>query len=100
MIEVELQVPADANGDSVVKVVEKVCSLHSLICVVKGTLASYPGCIHWHYKQGKQKGILEITWWESESRLWFKVAKGRTGEWIDEVLPKLKQEIEISLKET
>ena len=98
MIEVELQIPADANGDSVVKVVEQVCASNNLICVLNGTLASYPGCIHWHYRQGKQKGTLEITWWKDENRLWFKVAKGRTGDWIAEALPKLKEQIEVSLK--
>ena len=97
MIEVELQVPADAKSDSVVKVVEQVCTANNLTCALKGTLASYPGCIHWHFKKKKEKGTLEITWWESENRLWFKVANGRVGEWIDEMLPKLKMEIESSL---
>lgn len=97
MIEVELQIPADAKGDSVVKVIEQVCTANNLTCALRGTLVSYPGCIHWHYKQSKQKGILEITWWERENRLWFKVTKGRTGDWIDEVLPKLKEQIEVSL---
>ena len=45
----------------------------------KGTLASYPGCIHWHLKMGTQKGHLEITWWEAENRLCFKVAKVEWG---------------------
>jgi hypothetical protein len=97
MIEVELQVPADANSDSVVRVVKQVCDTHGLTQVLKGTLTSYPGCIHWHFKKDKEKGTLEITWWEVENRLWFKVAKGRTGDWIDEALPKLKKEIEVSL---
>jgi len=61
------------------------------------TFTDYPGCVHWHFKPDKQKGMLEITWWESENRLWFKVAKGRMGEWIDKVLPRLKEQIESSL---
>ena len=97
MIEVELQIPADAKSDSVVKVIEQVCNANGLTHMLKGTLASYPGCIHWHFKMGKQKGTLEITWWESENRLWFKVTKGRKANWIDEALPKLKKEIECSL---
>jgi len=100
MIEVELQIPADTKSDSVVRVVEQVCSQNDLTCVVKGPLASYPGCIHWHFKKDKRKGTLEITWWEDENRLWFKVANGRRGKWIDEALPKLKQEIEGSLNKT
>jgi len=97
MIEVELQVPADAKSDLVVTVVEQVCDAHDLTQALKGTLVSYPGCTHWHLKKDKQKGTLEITWWESENRLWFKVANGRTGKWIDEMLPKLKMEIESTL---
>ena len=97
MIEVDLQIPSGVNGEQVVKVVEQVCTANELAWARKGTLASYPGCIHWHFKLGKQKGTLEITWWESEDRLWFKVARGRTGEWINKALPKLKKEIEVSL---
>ena len=97
MIEVELQIPADAISDSVVKVVEQVCKADGLTQALKGTLASCPGCVHWHFRKDKQKGTLEITWWELENRLWFKVAKGRTGEWIDEMLSKLKRQIEGSL---
>ena len=96
MIEVELQIPAGAKRDSVVKVVERVCTAHGLTCALKGTLASYPGCVHWHFKK-KEKGTLEITWWESESRLWFKVADGRVGNWMNESIAKLKKRIESSL---
>jgi hypothetical protein len=61
---------------------------------MKGTLANYPGCVHWHYKKGKARGTLEITWWERENRLWFKVAKGRTGDWIEGSITRLKGKIE------
>lgn len=97
MIEVELQIPANANSEHVVEVVEQVCSSDGLTCTQKGTLSSYPGCIHWHFKLGTQKGTLEITWWETKNRLWFKVAKGRTGDWMDENIARLKKKIEDSL---
>lgn len=73
MIEVEIQISADTTNDSVVRVVEQDCKAYGLTQALKGTLASYPGCVHWHFKKDKEKGILEITWWESENRLWFKV---------------------------
>ena len=44
---------------------------------MKGTLASFPNCVHWHWKRGKERGTLEITWWGKQDRLWFKVAAGR-----------------------
>ena len=97
MIEVELQIPADTMGDSVVRVLEQTCIANSLTCARKGTLASYPGSIHWHYKMSKQKGTLEITWWEDENRLWLKVAKSRKGDWINESTAMLKKQIEASL---
>jgi hypothetical protein len=97
MIEVELQIPANVSSEIVIEVVEETCISNHLTCALKGTLVNYPGCVHWHYRKDKQKGTLEITWWEVENRLWFKVAKGRTGDWIDEALPNLKKEIESSL---
>ena len=94
MIEVELQIPDSVEPEAVLRIVEQVCASHELTCRLKGTLVSYPGSIHWHFKQGKQRGTLEITWWESENRLWFKVASGRTSEWILKSIPQLKEQIE------
>jgi len=94
MIEVELQIPDGVEVQAVVRVVEQVCLSNELTCSSKGSLVGYPGSIHWHFKRGKQKGTLEITWWESRHRLWFKVASGRTGEWIMGSIPKLKEQIE------
>ncbi len=98
MFEINIEIPNRQYTDAVVGVVERVCSNHKLNCTLKGTLAKYPGSVHWHFKQGKQKGILEITWWELENRLWFKVADGRTGPWIKEGLPQIKTEIERALQ--
>ena len=97
MIEVELHAPDGVASESVLRVVERVCASQHLTCTLKGTLVSYPESVHWHFKQGRQKGTLEITWWESEHRLWFKVANGRIGEWINVRLPRLKEQIEKSL---
>jgi hypothetical protein len=97
MIEVELLVPDRVNIDGLVRAVEQICVSNWLTCTLKGTLASYSGCIHWHFKKGKQKGTLEVTWWESKHRLWFKLANGRKGEWIDESMPRLKEQIEKAL---
>jgi hypothetical protein len=97
MIEVELQLPDGLISEAVVGVVEQICAVHDLTCTLKGTLIRYPESVHWHFKRGRGKGTLEITWWESGPRLWFKVADGRTAGWIDERLPRLKDEIEKSL---
>ena len=94
MIEVELQIPDSLEQEAVPRLVEEVCASNELTCTMKGTLVSYPGSIHWHFKQGQQRGTLEITWWENGHRLWFKVASGRTGEWIPNRITQLKEQIE------
>ena len=97
MIEVELQIPANVSSEHVIEVVEKVCVSHHLICARKGTLASYLGSTNCHFKMGKQKGTLEITWWEAKNRLWLKVAKGRMGNWMTENITALQKKIENAL---
>ena len=49
----------------------------------------YPGSRHWHYRRGRERGTLEITFWPAQRRLWLKVAAGRTSAWITELLPSL-----------
>ena len=51
-------------------------------------------------KKGREKGILEIRRWEKANRLWFKVADDRAGDWIEERVPILKEQIEGLLAET
>ena len=97
MIEVDLQIPDSLETEAVIRIVEQVCASNYLTCSRKGTLVSYPGSIHWHFKRNGDKGTLEITWWEVKNRLWFKVAKGRTGDWMAEKIATLKKKIEDSL---
>lgn len=94
MIEVELQIPDSVEPEAVLWIVEQVCASNVLTCSLRGTLVSYPGSIHWHFKRDQQRGTLEITWWESGHRLWFKVARGRTSEWMLTNIPQLKEQIE------
>jgi hypothetical protein len=100
MVEIQLQSPGNVNADVLVRIVEHICTANGLSCTLKGTLAGHPGCVHWHFRKGNQKRLLEITWWELERRLWFKVAQNRTGEWIEDGILLLKEQIERSLYET
>jgi hypothetical protein len=64
---------------------------------LKGTLAAYPGSLHWHIKRGKERGVLELTWWPEQHRLWFSVHRNRTAPWIETAQSQLKQAIEAAL---
>jgi hypothetical protein len=95
MIELEIQLPQAPRSLSMADIVEQVCITAGLQLSLKGTLAQYPGSVHWHFKQGGQRGTLELTWWEKENRLWFKVAAGRSAAWIDaELLADLSKQIQ------
>jgi hypothetical protein len=98
MVELDIETPKNINTNTLIDAIERVCHVHDLTCTLKGTLTKYPDSVHWHFKKGKQKGTLEITWWENKNRLWFKVADGRTGTWIKESMSKIKEEIQKALQ--
>ena len=94
MLQVEINLPPHLPSNSIPGLVEEACSSLNLDRATRGTLAKYPGSIHWHYKNGKARGTLEITWWARERRLWIKVAAGRRADWIDALIPRLKRTLE------
>lgn len=96
MIEVDVQAPSTIKTEKLIQQVEQAFSQYDLTCTLKGTLASYPGCVHWHFKKGREAGTLELTWWEAERRLWFKVGDHRTAPWIEKAIPYLKKQLETS----
>ncbi len=102
MLTVEVTVPIFTCGDAAMKdalaaTIERVCLAESLILTLRGTLASYRGCTHWHFKHGQASGTLELTWWPARKRLWFKVASNRHATWIESKLPVLKTKLETAL---
>ena len=97
MKEIEFTVPHDADLTQAVKLIEKICAQYDLILAMKGSLAAYPGCVHWHYKRQNQKGTLELTLFARDRRVWAKVQDGRKAPWIDEDLPALQWAIERAL---
>ncbi len=97
MIEIEVIVPVQADLAQAEQLIEQCCAAEGLLISLKGSLASYPGCIHWHYKQGTQRGTLEITLWPKAGRIWFSVHSGRTAAWIEEAVARLKETLEKNL---
>ncbi|GAB4581415.1 MAG: hypothetical protein Fur0022_41620 [Anaerolineales bacterium] len=81
------------------QVIETIATDHGLMPTLKGTLQQFPGCIHWHFKRGKEKGVLEITFWPQELRAWISVHDNRKGAWMEAVIPILKAPLERSFYE-
>jgi hypothetical protein len=74
-----------------------ICDL-GLTITLLGTLKKFPGSVHWHVKDGRQPGTLEITLWPEEHRAWLTIQDGRTADWIDTCAATLIQVIEARLQ--
>ena len=82
--------PVDAPVDE--DALEAIFSAEGLRITLKSTLIKYPGCVHWHLKQGNQSGTLEATLWRGEC--WFSVSMGRGALWLEPSLERMKAALE------
>lgn len=98
MKEIEFRVARECGLSGAEAIIERVCAESGLVVGMKGSLASYPGSVHWHYKKQNQKGTLELTLYRKESRIWAQVQDGRRAAWIDVELPRLRRAIERGLR--
>jgi hypothetical protein len=96
MTEIEIHWPEDAPVADMVTNIEACCSAINLTQTLRGTLGKYLGCTHWHYKNGKAKGVLEITLWPHQHRLWFVIHENRKADWIDDAASQLKATLRFS----
>jgi hypothetical protein len=94
MRETEFAVPKRCDLSRAAGKIEEICARFGLTVAMKGTLSAYPGCVHWHYRNGREKGTLELTLAVPERRLWASVHTNRQAAWIDAMLPRVRKEIE------
>jgi hypothetical protein len=93
---IDLTAPLEAQA--VGEVVEAAAAAEGLSVTLKGTLAGYPGCTHWHFKRGRERGTLEATFWPRENRLWLSIQSGRTGDWTLETAERLRDRLRQALR--
>lgn len=93
---IEIDLPPESTLSETI--IENCCAENKLDIALKGTLSKYPGCVHWHLKQGKQRGTLEVTWWPQQHRLWLSIQPGRTGEWVEEAAQSLKEKLNAAIR--
>jgi hypothetical protein len=99
MIEVEVELPPGVDLATAETVIEEVCTAENLDAILKSTLITYSGSTHWHFKKGKARGIVEVTLWPQERRLWFSMHHNRSAGWIRLAMERLKGAIEQRLRE-
>jgi hypothetical protein len=87
MKETEISLPSNPDFSEMTRIIEKTVVANELQITLKTTLGMYPGSTHWHIKNGKHKGILEITLWPERTRAWFSIQDGRRGDGSNEKSP-------------
>jgi hypothetical protein len=93
MNNIEIDLAADADSTMVQCAVETAFSSAGLRCTMKDTLRKYPGCIHWHYKNGNRPGTLAVMYWPGQCRAWFSIQASRNAAWIEEIVQVLRKSV-------
>lgn len=91
MREAELRLPA-IDG-RIEQAIEDAIATSGLWISLRGTLKKHPGCLHWHVRNARESGTLELTFWPAEERAWFTVQNGRTADWIEDGMRRIRQAI-------
>src|SRR5687767_346735 len=87
----------DWSGDAAAAVAEESARM-GLTISNDGKLSSYPASRHWHLKNGRRAGTLEITLWPARNRLWVTYHANRVGDgWVPESALLLAQALATSL---
>ena len=97
MVQQEISLPPIPSPDRVIAAVNGCLAKSELTVSLRDTLRTFPGSTHWHAKRAGQRGVLEITFWPAESRLWLSVHRHRAAPWIETCLPALRTCIETAV---
>jgi hypothetical protein len=100
MREVEFKIPNSAQLSEVDSAIEAICAAEGLQTSMKGTLVSFPGSTHWHFKRPGERGTLELTVFPARRRIWASIQDGRRASWIEPCLASIQQSVEAKLKES
>jgi hypothetical protein len=89
MREIEVPLKSSRQLVRVARRVEDAAQFEGLTLTLKGGLAKYPRCIHWHFRRGDEPGTLEITYAPTEGRLWFTIRDDRAAPWMDDTIKRM-----------
>ena len=89
MDDFEISLPLGTDDKGLERLSDETLEQSGLNVTLRDTLKQYPGCVHWHLKQGRQSGTLELTLWPQEHRVWFSVHRNRSAPWVEAVRERL-----------
>lgn len=69
------------DEEQVCEEIDRIAVDFELDLTQRTTLSSKKGSYHWHFKKGKEKGVLEITYWPKKSELRLDLHDNRQAEW-------------------
>jgi hypothetical protein len=92
--EITIPLTTRADGAQIERAIDDAIADSGLKTVLRGSLAKFPKCTHWHVKRGRDSGTLEITFWPLEHRAWFSVQDGRRADWIEAAIPRVMEAIQ------
>jgi len=89
--EEELAIPPGMPLATAATAIEEAVAAEGLRVAQRSTLAEYPGCLHWHLKQGKGAGTLEVTLLQRRDggRILFSIHANRDADWIPAAIERL-----------
>jgi hypothetical protein len=94
MQEIEISLPPHVTCDEVAQTIDDLLSSRGLRVTLRDSLKKYPGCTHWHAKNRREPGTLEVTLWPQKRRAWFTVHSGRRAPWIEGELGLISADLE------
>jgi hypothetical protein len=74
--------------------IERCATAEGLDAGERMTLRTFPGSIHWHIRRPGIRGVLELTYWPEQRRMWFAVHSNRQAEWIAPAIEQLRRRLE------
>jgi hypothetical protein len=87
MLEVKIQPRKKVTEE----LVERICMQQNLTSTMKGSLKSIDANTHWHFKNGKVKGVLEITLMHNTGEIILAVHENRNDDWVKTAMQQLER---------
>jgi hypothetical protein len=91
---VEIAIPSGLASEALIAQIERSVTAAGLSLGERMMLRTYPGSSHWHVRQPGTTGVLELTYWPSQPRLWFAVHANRQAAWIAPAIERLRASLE------